>query len=51
MKIVSYIFVTLLAVLYVLLAVQAEPVTATLGYIAAGILVLSLILGSVKNRA
>lgn len=51
MKIVSYLFITLLATLFVLLAVQAEPVTATLGYIAAGLLMSSLIISMVKPRA
>jgi hypothetical protein len=51
MTVVSYIFATALATLYVLLAVQAEPVTATLGYIAAGLLMAALIISMVKPRA
>ena len=51
MKIASYALLTLLATLYVLLAVQAEPVTATLGYIAAGLLMSALIISMVKPRA
>ena len=50
MKIVGYVLVTLLAALYVLLATQAEPVTATLGYIAAGLLTLSLVVSIIKRQ-
>ena len=51
MKIASHILVTGFAALFVLLAVQAEPITATLGYVAAGLLMVALIISMVKPRA
>ena len=51
MKIASHLLITLFAALFVLLAIQAEPVTATLGFIAAGILTLAVIISVVKPRA
>lgn len=49
MKIAGPLFVILLAALYVLLAVQAEPVTATLGFIAAGLLTLSAVMSVIRS--
>lgn len=43
MRVVGGLTIAFMAALYVLLALQAEPVTATLGYIFAGLLVLSLV--------
>jgi hypothetical protein len=50
MKIAGYVMVTGLAVLYVLLGYQAEPVTKTLAYVAATMLTLSLVVSIVKGR-
>lgn len=50
MKHVGYAFATALSALYFLLAVQAEPVTQTLGYIAGGLLAVSVISAIVKGR-
>lgn len=44
MRVAANILVILLASLYIILATQAEPVTATLGYIAAGLLVLAFLM-------
>lgn len=50
MKILSHLLVIALASLYILLAVQAEPVTATLGYIAAGLLTLAVITATLRRQ-
>lgn len=50
MKIAGYLMVTMFSALYILLAVQAEPTTATLGFVASGILMLSLVVSIVKGR-
>lgn len=50
MKILSNLLVIALASLYVLLAIQAEPVTATLGYIAAGLLTLAVITATLRRQ-
>lgn len=46
----AHIFILLIIVVLVLLAIQAEPVTAVLGYVLAGILMLALIAQSVKGK-
>jgi hypothetical protein len=43
MKILVNIIVLVMITTYILLAVQAEPVTATLGYVFAGLLLMALI--------
>lgn len=48
-QVIANWFVVVLVVVLVLLAVQAEPVTATLGYILAGILSLALISSIVRK--
>lgn len=50
-NVASNVLVMLLASLYVLLAMQAEPVTKTLGFIAAAILVLAIVAQTMKQRA
>lgn len=50
MRIAGHLLVIGLASLFVLLAVQAEPVTATLGYVAAGLLAVSVIASSIKGK-
>lgn len=50
MKIANYSIITLMASLFVLLAIQAEPVTATLGFVCAGILMLALIAGIIRRK-
>jgi predicted membrane protein len=50
MKQISYLIVVMFAALFILLSFQAEPVTATLGFIAAGMLMLSLIASVVKGK-
>lgn len=50
MKHAGYAMVTALAVLYVLLGSQAEPVTGTLAYVAAGLLTLSVVVAILKGR-
>jgi len=49
-QLIANLFVLAIVVVLVLLAMQAEPVTATLGYILAGILMLSLIAQAAKGR-
>jgi hypothetical protein len=49
MRVSAAILITLLASLYVLLAIQAEPVTATLGFVAAGILALALVVSFLRK--
>jgi hypothetical protein len=49
MRASAAIMVTLLASLYILLAIQAEPVTATLGFVAAGMLVLALVVSFLRK--
>jgi len=49
--VVANLLVVAMISTYILLAVQAEPVTATFGYIFAGILTLALIRGiAVKGK-
>lgn len=43
-------FVLALIVVLVLLAIQAEPVTAVMGYVLAGILTLSLLVQTTKGK-
>jgi len=50
MRIANYVIITLMGSLFVLLAIQAEPVTATLGFVCAGILMLALIAGMVRKK-
>lgn len=50
MKIANYLIITLLASLFVLLGLQAEPVTGTLAFVAAGILMLALIAGTIRRK-
>jgi len=40
---------TAMAVVYVLLALQAEPITKTLGFICAGVLVIALFASKVER--
>lgn len=51
MKIASSLLITSFAALFVLLALQAEPITATLGYVSAGLLVVALIVSLRKPNA
>ncbi len=50
MKHVGYALVTGFSALYVLLGMQAEPVTATLAYIAAGMLMMSVVVSIAKGN-
>lgn len=50
MKIANNLVVVMLASLFVLLALQAGPVTATLGYIAAGILMLAVVTSTLRRK-
>lgn len=50
MKHAGYAMVTGMAVLFFLLAYQAEPVTGTLGYIAGGLMALSVIVAIMKGK-
>lgn len=50
MQQIGYALVTAMAALYILLAVQAEPVTKVLGFVAAGLLALSVITAIVRGR-
>lgn len=50
MAVVSHLLVVALAALYVLLAIQAEPVTATLGYIAAGLLTVAVVTATLRRK-
>lgn len=50
MKQVGYLVIIALAALYVLLGVQAEPITGTLAFVAAGLLTLSVTVAIVKGR-
>lgn len=43
MRALGGFIIAVMAAVYVLLALQAEPVTATLGYVFAGLLMLSLV--------
>jgi hypothetical protein len=49
MKVTTAIMTTLLSTLFVLLAIQAEPVTATLGFVAAGVLMLALVVSLLRK--
>lgn len=49
MKTTSAIMVIMLSTLFVVLALQAEPVTATLGFVAAGTLGLALVVSFLRN--
>lgn len=48
-QIMSLLLVVAMAATYVLLAVQAEPVTATLGYVFAVLLTLAVIAQTLKK--
>ncbi len=49
-QLIANLFVLAIVVVLVLLALQAEPVTATLGYILAAILMLALIAFVAKRK-
>lgn len=49
-QIATNALVMILATIYILLAVQAEPVTATLGWICAGLLVLAVVAQTIKQK-
>lgn len=50
MQVASGLIVTFMAATFVLLAMQAEPITATLGFIWAGLLMLALIIQFSRRR-
>jgi hypothetical protein len=49
-QLVANFFVLALIVVLVLLAIQAEPVTAVMGYVLAGILALALLAQTLKGK-
>jgi len=49
-QMIANFFVLALIVVLVLLAIQAEPVTAVMGYVLAGILTLSLLARTMKGK-
>lgn len=49
-QMVANFFVLALIVVLVLLAIQAEPVTAVMGYVLAGILALALLAQTLKGK-
>lgn len=50
MQVASGLIVTFMAATFVLLAMQAEPITATLGFIWAGLLMLALTIQFSRRR-
>lgn len=46
----GHVFVVALATILILLAVQAEPITATIGYILSGMLVLALVADFARRK-
>lgn len=49
-QMIANFFVLALIVVLVLLAIQAEPVTAVMGYVLAGILALALLAQTLKGK-
>lgn len=49
-QLIANVFVLAIIVVLVLLAIQAEPVTAVMGYVIAGILTLALLAQTMKGK-